>query len=206
MRVRSAVTASRLFNAKLMAALISVVSVLSPITAKSDVVYSYTGNDYNTVVAPYFSTSEMITGTVTLASALTNSLAYPTVETPVAFTFSDGAGHTITNTTPGFINTFKFGTDASGQITSWYIDILRAGDFQIHTDQTGAAGNQEEVSEIVPGVGLAYATAQPNQNGWARVDTVSGVPEPSTWAMMILGFVGIGAMTYRRRKSAMLAA
>jgi hypothetical protein len=35
---------------------------------------------------------------------------------------------------------------------------------------------------------------------------VSGVPEPSTWAMMILGFVGIGAMTYRRRKSEMLAA
>jgi PEP-CTERM motif len=35
---------------------------------------------------------------------------------------------------------------------------------------------------------------------------VSGVPEPSTWAMMILGFCGIGAMTYRRRKNAMLAA
>ena len=35
---------------------------------------------------------------------------------------------------------------------------------------------------------------------------VSAVPEPSTWAMMILGFVGIGAMTYRRRKSASLAA
>jgi outer membrane lipase/esterase len=33
-----------------------------------------------------------------------------------------------------------------------------------------------------------------------------GTPEPSTWAMMILGFVGIGAMTYRRRKSARLAA
>jgi choice-of-anchor C domain-containing protein len=32
------------------------------------------------------------------------------------------------------------------------------------------------------------------------------VPEPSTWAMMILGFAGIGAMTYRRRKSAILAA
>jgi hypothetical protein len=32
------------------------------------------------------------------------------------------------------------------------------------------------------------------------------VPEPSTWAMMILGFAGIGAMTCRRRKSAMLAA
>jgi Protein of unknown function (DUF642)/PEP-CTERM motif len=36
--------------------------------------------------------------------------------------------------------------------------------------------------------------------------TISAVPEPSTWAMMILGFVGISAMTYRRRKSAMLTA
>jgi hypothetical protein len=27
------------------------------------------------------------------------------------------------------------------------------------------------------------------------------VPEPSTWAMMILGFAGIGFMAYRRRKS-----
>jgi hypothetical protein len=32
---------------------------------------------------------------------------------------------------------------------------------------------------------------------------VASVPEPSTWAMMILGFAGIGAMTYRRHKSAM---
>jgi hypothetical protein len=35
---------------------------------------------------------------------------------------------------------------------------------------------------------------------------VAAVPEPSTWAMMILGFLGIGTMAYRRRKGAMLAA
>ena len=29
----------------------------------------------------------------------------------------------------------------------------------------------------------------------------SAVPEPSTWAMMILGFVGVGYMTYRRRRT-----
>jgi hypothetical protein len=28
----------------------------------------------------------------------------------------------------------------------------------------------------------------------------SSVPEPSTWAMLVLGFAGIGLMTYRRRK------
>jgi hypothetical protein len=35
---------------------------------------------------------------------------------------------------------------------------------------------------------------------------VSGVPEPSTWAMMILGFAGVGFMAYRRRKVPALAA
>jgi hypothetical protein len=35
--------------------------------------------------------------------------------------------------------------------------------------------------------------------------TTNAVPEPSTWAMMILGFVGIGAMTYRRRHALRVA-
>jgi hypothetical protein len=35
--------------------------------------------------------------------------------------------------------------------------------------------------------------------------TVAAVPEPSTWAMMVLGFAGIGAITLRRRKHAALA-
>ena len=34
----------------------------------------------------------------------------------------------------------------------------------------------------------------------------AAVPEPSTWAMMILGFAGVGFMAYRRRNSAMRAA
>jgi hypothetical protein len=28
---------------------------------------------------------------------------------------------------------------------------------------------------------------------------ISAVPEPSTWAMMILGFAGVGFLVYRRR-------
>jgi hypothetical protein len=31
------------------------------------------------------------------------------------------------------------------------------------------------------------------------VNQISAVPEPSTWAMLILGFAGIGFMAYRRR-------
>jgi uncharacterized protein (TIGR03118 family) len=34
---------------------------------------------------------------------------------------------------------------------------------------------------------------------------ISAVPEPSTWAMMIVGFAGVGFVTYRRRKIAAIA-
>jgi hypothetical protein len=39
-------------------------------------------------------------------------------------------------------------------------------------------------------------------------DTVAAVPEPSTWAMLLLGFAGVGVMAYRRNlkpKAALMA-
>jgi hypothetical protein len=51
---------------------------------------------------------------------------------------------------------------------------------------------------------IGYAT--PIFGGTVSVSQVAAVPEPSTWAMMILGFAGVGFMTYRRRKTAALAA
>jgi hypothetical protein len=35
----------------------------------------------------------------------------------------------------------------------------------------------------------------------AAVDVAPAVPEPSTWAMIILGFVGVGFMAYRRKQN-----
>jgi hypothetical protein len=37
-----------------------------------------------------------------------------------------------------------------------------------------------------------------------RATITSPVPEPATWAMMILGFAGVGFMAYRRRNSTAL--
>ena len=34
----------------------------------------------------------------------------------------------------------------------------------------------------------------------------AAVPEPSTWAMMVLGFAGVGFMIYRRRREAAVPA
>lgn len=43
--------------------------------------------------------------------------------------------------------------------------------------------------------------------GAFEVTVTSGVPEPSTWAMMILGFAGVGFIAYRRKsKTALMPA
>src|SRR5712672_605140 len=41
----------------------------------------------------------------------------------------------------------------------------------------------------------------PGPGTFNAVFNVGAVPEPSTWAMMILGFGGVGFMAYRRRKA-----
>ena len=38
------------------------------------------------------------------------------------------------------------------------------------------------------------------------VSVPGAVPEPSTWAMMLLGFAGIGFVAYRRKQKAAFAA
>lgn len=35
-----------------------------------------------------------------------------------------------------------------------------------------------------------------------KLSQVSSIPEPSTWAMFLVGFLGLGWMTYRRRQAA----
>ena len=44
-----------------------------------------------------------------------------------------------------------------------------------------------------------------NITGSISNSVVTAVPEPSTWAMMILGFAGVGFMAYRRRNHAAAA-
>jgi PEP-CTERM motif-containing protein len=41
----------------------------------------------------------------------------------------------------------------------------------------------------------------PNDNGFGEFTVTAAVPEPSTWAMMILGFCGLGFMAYRRKSA-----
>lgn len=47
---------------------------------------------------------------------------------------------------------------------------------------------------------LVTASTPPNSDVFSgSVSAIAAVPEPSTWAMMILGFAGIGFVAYRRK-------
>jgi hypothetical protein len=50
------------------------------------------------------------------------------------------------------------------------------------------------------GIKLEDFTGAPGDTFFQNL-SVSAVPEPSTWAMMILGFCGVGFMAYRRKRS-----
>jgi PEP-CTERM motif len=68
--------------------------------------------------------------------------------------------------------------------------VLPLTGFSIVADEGGLCGQAESCRNITGDLTLAGA-----------------VPEPSTWAMMILGFIGVGFMAYRRKsKGALMAA
>ena len=68
------------------------------------------------------------------------------------------------------------------------------GMVDVNGNQTDPSGNQ-----LVTITGLApFTTATFSSTGNAFEFTLATVPEPSTWAMMVLGFAGLGYAAFRR--------
>lgn len=63
-----------------------------------------------------------------------------------------------------------------------------------------------ETIDFLVGASIGGGNAYGNTPLEVTISSVTAVPEPSTWAMLILGFAGIGFMAHRRRRAAALAA
>jgi PEP-CTERM motif len=102
----------------------------------------------------------------------------------------------ILNANPGAYEMF----DNAGN-TDFFTLATSGGSVQ--TEGFAAAGSTVSI-EYLP-----ISTAPDNRTFWDfAIDNVTfnqplagAVPEPSTWAMLILGFVGLGFMAYRRKPS-----
>jgi hypothetical protein len=145
---------------------------------------------------------------------------------PIAFTgqeaaaylFGGSASEYVISTTGSDPNDINF----SNWVTSWGCSLcaqpttlhgtIVADNFVIGT--SNPSGSAPSGSGTVGG-GPYYAPGNGTSallDDWAigpqftnYAFLVTGVPEPSTWAMMILGFAGIGFLAYRRQPTLMTA-
>lgn len=123
----------------------------------------------------------------------------------------------ITTGTPGNIATLgpsypvgfvaNDGTDLFGLDTTYPPDTYGLL-FDVNT--TKAVSGQYPLINLASGAGNSVFDGKVNGTEYYvayGTTTISAVPEPATWAMMLLGFAGLGFAGYRRSaKSAALAA
>lgn len=164
-------------------------------------------------------------GTVTLSQAASGSVVDVTVQLASTYFFqpSTAFGAFVFNPIGlGAITVLSSGF--SGPAGSQHQDGF--GNFTQSIDSTNNQGTVQLLHFTIADAGLLSASqfglssgGSPNVNfsadissnigGTINTGTVGGifvasVPEPSTWAMLILGFAGVGFMAYRRKNQGAL--
>ena len=105
--------------------------------------------------------------------------------------FKLNPSHTGGATSATIVATDQFGT----QFTCSLCSIPSSGFFNV----------EASAGELIMSISVTANGGELDDIRQVRLEGVaSAVPEPSTWAMMILGFFGVGYMAYRRKNSAVL--
>jgi hypothetical protein len=194
---------------------LAIATVTSPVAATT---YTYTGNAGESFPTP----GNYVSATVDLNCAgpcgagnyLYNSgissfslTDYNSSNSPI-FTQSSSTAETL-----GYQNYLTL--NAAGQVTSWFFNLWYFDNIAYQPISTFGQNNPSisgcdsclqtydaaQWEDWVSMSNVAYNDSSNNPGTWQ----VAAVPEPSTWAMMILGFLGLGYLAYRRRSQLSLA-
>jgi hypothetical protein len=114
-----------------------------------------------------------------------------------------GASETLGPLAAGATVTVPFG-DIGGAFSFDYDNVTGAGDtsYQVVANGTDLSNIFSPTSNSSGGLVDFLGTHFDNDFSPVQVGSIStGVPEPSTWAMMFLGFVGLGFAGYRSAKT-----
>ncbi|RZL30026.1 MAG: DUF4394 domain-containing protein, partial [Rubrivivax sp.] len=97
-----------------------------------------------------------------------------------------------------------FNTPTITTVGSLGMDVLKANGFEVLANGSAYAAFNMDDGSLKTGIysinlGTGAATLVGTYNGTLSGLTVSAVPEPSTYAMMALGLIGVGALARRRK-------
>lgn len=167
---------------------------IAPISAEA-AIYTYqfdsgTVVDFNDASRPALST---LTGTFTVntTSELVTS-SNVTLSAPAEKAGLYDGGGTIDNTFPGFV---KLLSSTQPFLITLGFD---GGPFGTAHLTLGPGSVIEDRTDIQDGAESGRLTT-------GGITLLAAVPEPSTWAMMLLGFIGLGFLTYRKKNAELRA-
>lgn len=171
--------------------------------ARADVVYTYTGNNFDDIddwndVGGTYDTGMSVSGWFVLPAALAPNLVNQGFM-PDSWSFYDGR-NTLVSGMSYSSNSFNVSTDNAGQITFWRIDLTtNLNDSRIQFIQTFNSpdlGFFFDLGGIAPDGGSADSGRIDNSPGsWS----ITAIPEPGYATVMLLAAAAAAGL--RRRKS-----
>jgi hypothetical protein len=135
-------------------------------------------------------------------TSLSGQYAQPAFDNTNYLAIQQGNSQAITYSSDRTFFSLLIGSIDGYNTFDFYLDNVLVSSLNGNNIIAPANGNQS-LSFYVTFTGLFDQVVLGTGNTNAlEIDNISaGVPEPSTWAMMILGFFGLGFMAYRRRNN-----
>ncbi|MDR3468646.1 MAG: PEP-CTERM sorting domain-containing protein [Xanthobacteraceae bacterium] len=114
------------------------------------------------------------------------------------------AGWNYTETTTG-LRDLTGRVNADGSVTLWAVTATSSGSGDNGADPNQIVTITDSLGSTSLPTSESFSTYDGPQAGlrYGGVAFASAAPEPSTWAMLILGFLGIGFLAYRKKASAL---
>jgi len=172
---------------KLAIALLSLFFAVSPELAQADTTYTYTGQPFSIVTAPY-TTHDFVRVVMATQTPLAPNLPFGPIQVD-SLVLSDGV-QTIP-IDPSLNTLLDIATDSHGDIDTWQIFLGSSTSQYISTQKT---------ANVTADAGALDSVRQADNDGTPGTWRVSAAtPEPASVGLFLAGMLGLFAIALRRR-------
>jgi hypothetical protein len=172
---------------------VSLTTVAVP-NAQASVVYSYTGNPFNTFVGPVFSGSDAVTGELTIASALGDN--FNGNVSPTQFSFSNGLSSITNFSLPSSV--FDIQTSNTGAIIQWNIALSIGNGISSASISTSQLADHSDISGPTT---FSSGSNSGDPDAWSSAAT----PLPAALPLFATGIAALAVLRWRRKWEAAAA-